>query len=531
MGQVAANIGASAGVASGGGFMISIGMPQAGGPGRRRRSENVRGLQRPIAIKLFAGFFVMIIVASVIAFVSIGRLAELGAILRDLPRKDMPEIQSLWNIKVLLSGMNADIRHVLLDDDRQRYIGSIRERNKAIESEFVAYRDLHPRPAEWELRYLGEATSRYKTLQEATGELLRLIQGDDQAAARELLLGAWEKAHQTAEEGLNLLFLFEGQEMEHRVKGADSKNLEVLRLVSILATLAILLSLALALGISMSLTRPIARLVEATERVTRGDLESRAEVGGSDEIGMLAQRFNEMLDRLNKSISDQSRFYADVSHELRTPLTVIRGEAEVALRGPGAAEDYREALQSIIAVAHQLGQLVDELLFLARSEAGEIRYEMASVALSPLLEEAAGQSEGVARLKGVGLGLELANPVTVWGDVRRLRQLALILLDNAIKYTETGGTVTLALELEPDRSRMRVRDTGVGIADRDLPHVFERFYRGSDPAVASMGGTGLGLSIARSIVEAHDGEIHLDSAVGSGTTVTVSLPRAVPQGR
>ena len=156
---------------------------------------------------------------------------------------------------------------------------------------------------------------------------------------------------------------------------------------------------------------------------------------------------------------------------------------------------------------------------------------MASVALSPLLEEAAGQSEGVARLKGVGLGLELANPVTVWGDVRRLRQLALILLDNAIKYTETGGTVTLALELEPDRSRMRVRDTGVGIADRDLPHVFERFYRGSDPAVASMGGTGLGLSIAQSIVEAHDGEIHLDSAVGGGTTVTVSLPRAVPQGR
>ncbi len=486
---------------------------------------------RPIAIKLFAGFFVIIIVASVIVFVSIGRLAELGAILRNMPRKEMPEIQSLWNIKVLLSGMEADLRHVLLDENRGQHIGYIQEKNKAIISTFVTYRDLNPRPAQWEVQYLGEATGRYKSLQDATGELLRLVQADNEAAARELLFGAWEKAHQAAEESLSRLLMFEGQEIEYLVAGADSKNIKVIRLVSILATLAILLCLALALGISMSLTRPISRLVEATERVKLGDLESRAEVGGNDEIGVLAQRFNEMLDRLKKSISDQSRFYADVSHELKTPLTVIRGEAEVALRGPGGAEDYREALASIIAVAHQLGQLVDELLFLARSEAGEIRYEMASVALSPLLEEAAGQSEGVARLKGVGLGLELANPVTVWGDVRRLRQLALILLDNAIKYTETGGTVTLALELEPDRSRMRVRDTGVGIADRDLPHVFERFYRGSDPAVASMGGTGIGLSIAQSIVEAHDGEIHLDSAVGSGTTVTVSLPRAVPQGR
>lgn len=491
----------------------------------------MRGLQRPIAIKLFAGFFVVIIVAGVIVFVSIGRLAELGAILRNLPRKDMPEIQSLWNIKVLLSGMEADLRHVLLNDNRRQHIGFIQEKNQAIVSTFVTYRQLNPRPAQWEVRYLGEATSRYKSLQDATGELLRLVQGGDEAAARELLFGAWEKAYQAAEESLSRLLMFEGQEIEYRVAGADSKNLEVLRLVSILATFAILLCLALALGISMSLTRPIARLVEATERVKLGDLESRAVVGGNDEIGVLAQRFNEMLDRLNKSISDQSRFYADVSHELRTPLTVIRGEAEVALRGPGTDKDYREALESIIAVAHQLSQLVDELLFLARSEAGEIRYEMASVALSPLLEEAAGQSEGVARLKGVGLGLELANPATVWGDVQRLRQLALILLDNAIKYTESGGHVTLALEVEADRSRMRVCDTGVGIPDRDLPHVFERFYRGSDPAVASMGGTGLGLSIARSIVEAHDGEIQVESSVGGGTTVTVSLPRAVPRGR
>jgi len=422
-------------------------------------------------------------------------------------------------------------RHVLLNDKRSQHIAYIQEKNKAIVSSFETYRDLHPRFAEWEVQYLGEAMSRYKVLQDTTGELLRLVQAGNEKAAKELLFGVWEKAYQAAEESLSRLLTFEGQEIESRVKGADTKNRRVLRLVSILATIAVLLSLALALGISMSLTRPIAKLVEATERVKLGDLEMRAAVDGSDEIGVLAQRFNEMLARLKKSISDQSRFYADVSHELKTPLTVIRGEAEVALRGPGAAKDYREALESIIAVAHQLGQLVDELLFLARSEAGEIGYEMASVALPPLLEEAAGQSERVARLKGVALDLELANPATVWGDVRRLRQLVLILLDNAIKYTESGGKVTLALEAAPERNRIRVRDTGVGISDRDLAHVFERFYRGTDPAAASMGGTGLGLSIAQSIVEAHDGEIRVESAVGSGTTVTVSLPGAVPRGR
>lgn len=477
------------------------------------------GIQRPIAIRLFAGFFAVIIVASVIVLVSIGRLAEVGAIMRSMPRNDVLEVESLWNIKVLLSGMETDLRHVLLDDNRSQHIGYIRDKDTAIVGSFVTYGDLHPRLAEWEVQYLNEAISRYKALQEATGELLRLIQVGNEQAAKELLFGRWEGAYKAADESLSRLHVLD------RAVGADSKNLAVLRFVSVLATIAVLLCLALALGISMSLTRPITRLVEATERVRFGDLTSRAEVAGSDEISVLAQRFNEMLDRLNKSISDQSRFYADVSHELRTPLTVIRGEAEVALRGPGSAQDYREALESIIAVAHQLGLLVDELLFLARSEAGEIGYEMADVALLPLLEETAGQSGGVARLKGVDLGLELSDPVTVCGDVKRLRQLVLILVDNAIKYTEPGGKVTLALAVEPDRTRLRVRDTGVGIPARDLPHIFERFHRGSDAAVRSLGGTGLGLSIARSIVKAHDGEIAVESAVGRGTTVSVTLPR------
>jgi signal transduction histidine kinase len=285
-----------------------------------------------------------------------------------------------------------------------------------------------------------------------------------------------------------------------------------------------------ALTITFSLTRPITQLVEATDRVAQGDLASKAQIDREDEIGVLATRFNAMLDQLNKSISEKRRFYADASHELRTPLTIIRGEAEVALRGRESIEEYREALANIIAVANQMGGLVDELLFLARSEAGQIEYDMTSVALTPLLEEVAGRCEGLAALKEVQLGLDLGEPIMVRGDPQRLRQLLLILVDNAIKYTEPGGKVRLALETESDRAKVLVSDTGVGISQQDLPYIFERFYRGDTARFGREEGTGLGLSIAKTIVKAHRGEIFAECAAGGGTMVSVTLPRTPSQG-
>jgi heavy metal sensor kinase len=292
-----------------------------------------------------------------------------------------------------------------------------------------------------------------------------------------------------------------------------------------LAAAGTLLSLALALGITLSLTRPIRQLIKATERVSEGHLVSNAEVVSKDEIGLLVQRFNDMLDRLKRSFSDQRRFYVDVSHELRTPLTVIRGEAEVALRGPRSVSDHREALERVLSATNQMGCLIDELLFLARSEAGQIRYEMADIALPPLLEEVVRQYEGVAGQKGVRLDVDGGGAAAVRGDRQHLRQVFAILLDNAIKYTKAGGKVSIALEAEADGATVLVSDSGIGMTEEELSHVFERFYRGDTAKEMREEGTGLGLSIAKSIARAHGGQILIDSALGLGTTVSVMLPR------
>ncbi|MFQ5898886.1 MAG: ATP-binding protein [Candidatus Methylomirabilia bacterium] len=484
-----------------------------------------------IGIRLFVGFLAIIFVTGLIVLVAIGRLSELRSIATELMQKEIPEVHVLWKIRSLLSEMETDVRHLLLKHERENHLLHVWEQDTRVRESLETFRSLHPLLPEKEEQLVVELASRYRSFRKATANVITLVQRGEETKARALFLGTWEEHHQATLESLVRLLAYEDQEMERRVALAQAKSRSSHRMIIALGAVGLFLSLALALGITFSLTRPITKLVEATERVTGGDLASKAEIIRQDEIGLLARGFNEMLDRLNRSFEDQRRFYADASHELRTPLTIIRGEAEVALREPEkSVKAYREALETVNAVASQMGRLVDELLFLARSEAGQIRYEMAEVALAPLLEEVARQSEGLSALKGVHLETDVSRRMAVRGDPQRLRQLFLVLVDNAIKYTAPGGKVTLALKAEPDRARVLVSDTGIGIPERDLPHIFERFYRVDGAGARPEEGTGLGLAIARSIVRAHQGEIFVDSALGRGTTVSVLLPHVSSRG-
>ena len=484
----------------------------------------------PIGIRLFTGFVVLILITTLIVLVAIGRLSELGSILRQLPEKEILEVHNLWEIRTLLSGMEIDYRHLLLDHEREKQFLRLGEKKRAIRESLAAFHGLNPRPSEEEKRLLTELTARYRAFGAATDSIVTLAGQGPETDPRELPLGTWDTLYQATLESLNRLLDYEDREIERLVTLAQAESLSARATIITLAVVGVLAGLALAVGITLSLTRPITRLIEVTERVAQGDLASRAEITREDEIGVLGRRFNEMLDRLNRFISDQKRFYADASHELRTPLTIIRGESEVALRGPEkSVAEYRRVLESNITVTGQMGRLIDELLFLARSEAGQIQYETARVPLAPLLEETARQSEDLAALKGVGLDLVLRGTMVVWGDPDRLRQLFFILTDNAIKYTETGGKVTLALEADADGARVMVSDTGIGIPEEELPYVFERFYRGDTAKVMRQEGTGLGLSIAQSVVKAHKGRIVMDSALGRGTTVSVTLPGIAPR--
>ncbi len=329
------------------------------------------------------------------------------------------------------------------------------------------------------------------------------------------------------------------------------------------AILVILLGVSGLAWLVRRLNAPLRELEETARAVRAGDFTRRADIGsGAEEFARVAASLNAMigsvaagrasdeearrrleaavaartaeLAALNAALSESDRarrrFLADISHELRTPLTVIRGEAEITLRGQERpAEEYRAALARIVDQAAHTARLVDDLLYLARSEAGAPRLRMAAVALDAMLRRVVDEAGTTATAAGVAIGLSGQLPqAVVEGDVGRLRQVAMILIENAIRYSHPGGAVEIALLRGPGSAVLRVTDHGIGIEEEDLPHVFERFFRGGRALDHHGEGSGLGLPLARAIVEAHGGTILLESQAGQGTTATVTLPLAGP---
>ena len=250
-----------------------------------------------------------------------------------------------------------------------------------------------------------------------------------------------------------------------------------------------------------------------------------------DELGRLADTLNQMMDRLERSFSALRRFTADASHELKTPLTVLRAGVERAITTPGLPQESLESLEEVLQEINRMTELVDTLLTLARADEGTVGLHREPVDLRQLVEETRETGDLLAENAGVTMKVEAPlEPVVVAVDASRIRQLVLNLLTNAVKYTPSGGRVTLWLERDDGRVKLGVSDTGIGIASGDLPHVFDRFCR-ADTArtrTSERPGVGLGLAICKWIAEAHGGSIDVQSRPGRGTTFTVTLPEATP---
>lgn len=299
-------------------------------------------------------------------------------------------------------------------------------------------------------------------------------------------------------------------------------------LLTILVGLA-LASMALAaaaswLSIGQALA-PLETVTETAEQITRADdLSRRIPYSGParDEIGTLIRAFNRTFERLENLFTSQQRFLADVSHELRTPLTVIKGNADLIRKlGPD-----NESLDSIKDEADRLTRMVGDLLLLAQAESGKLPLNLRSVMLDELLTDTFQEMRVLAGDK-VRLKLTEIDQITIHGDQDRLKQVLINLVSNAIHYTPTGGEVYIGLSKTHEMARVIVRDTGPGIPAQDLPHIFDRFYRGEKSRTRSKtSGFGLGLSIAYFIADAHGGRIEVDSQEGKGTTFAVYLPLA-----
>ena len=271
---------------------------------------------------------------------------------------------------------------------------------------------------------------------------------------------------------------------------------------------------------------PVVVMSDQAKHITATNLQERLKVRNpGDELGRLAGVFNEMLSRLEHSFENMRQFMADASHELRTPLSIIRGEADVSLSQDRNESEYKESLAIIQDEARRLSRIVDDMLALARADAGQHPVRASEFYLNDLVEEACRSMHVLAARKGVTLTLAPAEDLPFHGDEDMLRRLILNLVDNAIKYTPVGGSVFVKTEATRPLVKIIISDTGAGIPVEAAPHVFERFYRADTARSRADGGSGLGLAIAKWVAEAHNGSIDLTTIPGSGSTFTVSLPR------
>jgi heavy metal sensor kinase len=272
---------------------------------------------------------------------------------------------------------------------------------------------------------------------------------------------------------------------------------------------------------------PLARMAEDARRITAAQLHERLPVERSSaELHQLGEAFNETLARLERSFEQLRCFSADASHELRTPLTALRTVGEVGLRSARTVEDYREVVGSMLEEVDRLARLADELLTMARAEAGEARLQVEPVDLRALVRDVAERLSVLAEERGQRLDALVDGEVMVQGDRLALRQALMNLVDNAIKYSPEGTRVVLESSHAGGQAFVSVKDEGPGIAPEHRERVFERFYRIDRSRSREMGGTGLGLSLVKWTAEAHGGRVDLECEEGRGCTFRLVLPSA-----
>ena len=301
---------------------------------------------------------------------------------------------------------------------------------------------------------------------------------------------------------------------------------EVDRTLTSATLMALVVALLLGIAISNWLVSPLKSLTKAAHRITGGDFSQRVEIRSNDEFGDVGNAFNLMASTLEKDKELREKLLTDVAHELRTPLSVIKGNLEALLDGVYQPTD--ENLSLVYDEVLLLERLINDLREVSLAEAGELRLDMSEVDIEDLVSQAIGFFKPQAEEKGVELSVEISPGAhKVRGDQQRIRQVLHNLLSNALRHTPGGGKITVGVKtiVSPDPEvSVSVSDTGSGIAPEDLPHVFERFYRGDPSRARRSGGTGLGLVIAKELVEAHGGRIWIESMPGKGTTVTFTLP-------
>lgn len=307
------------------------------------------------------------------------------------------------------------------------------------------------------------------------------------------------------------------------------KEYQFIRLLFILMAIAdsigMIMSILAGLLLSKQILKPIDKMTKAAMKISISDLNSRIDVGPSDdELSRLAKTFNEMIGRLQESFERQNRFVSDASHELRTPITIIKGYADII--DEWAKDDPQILTESVDAIRKEskgMTSLIEELLLLARGDSGNFKLKKENIDLQALIEEIVLESRLIAPDHIINSSVN--SKIELNADKRLIKQMIRALVDNSIKYTIDGGSIEISAVALPEMITISVKDTGIGISKDDIPKLFDRFYRVDKARTKEMGGSGLGLSIVKWIVDVHQGKISVKSELDSGTTITASLPK------
>ncbi len=277
--------------------------------------------------------------------------------------------------------------------------------------------------------------------------------------------------------------------------------------------------------------KPIAKMSASAAAISAENLSQRIDLGATEnELSELAGVLNQTFDRLQAAFEHQKRFTADASHELRTPLAVILTQAEFATSRPRSVEEYRGAFEACERAGRRMKSLIDSLLMLARFDSGQLAVNLREMDLAMVAEDSVELLKPLADERGISIKTELT-ATRLQGDRERLSQVLVNLLSNAIRYNHDNGQIEVRVEAQNGCAILQVSDTGIGIPNGDLPHIFDRFYRVDQSRTRADGGSGLGLAICHSIVEAHHGTITARSELQSGTRIEVRLPRRTSNGK
>jgi signal transduction histidine kinase len=321
--------------------------------------------------------------------------------------------------------------------------------------------------------------------------------------------------------------------------GASTRDVEA-ALVTLRGFILILLPLSVILTAAVSgfyanrslqpvaeLTRQAAAMIHKWSRLCPEVTAAAESANKEDELQLLARTFNQLFDTLDAVVGQLRQFVSDASHELRTPLSVLRGETELLLARPRTTREYENATRIIDAELKKLSRIVDGLFTLSMADAGQLRLATEPLYLEEILEESCGLATPSANQKGIRIERKLQRDVLFVGDAAFLRQLFLIFIDNAIKYSPCGSRLRITLDagaMPEDPLRIRFHDEGIGIANEHIRKIFERFFRVAQNGSGETHSGGLGLAIAQAIVKAHDGTIECESEPGAGSVFTIYLP-------